>query len=68
MGIVDSAIARRTPRLHAIVEAHPQVQQRAEEFAASRPRTVVIHGRWQNDAVQAQLASLAPFDGIFFDT
>ena len=67
MGIVDAAIERRGPhKRHVIVEAHPQVVERAREFARDRPNVQVIHSKWQ-DSLPA-LAALAPFDGIFWDT
>lgn len=68
MGIVDDAISLRNPALHVICEAHPAVQQEAASFAARHPSTTIVCGRWQSPQVQVELASLGPFDGVFFDT
>ena len=43
MGIVDAAIQRHQPGLHVIVEAHPQVFERAMEWAKERTNVQVIH-------------------------
>ena len=36
--------------------------------SSSEQRCVVVRGRWQSADVQAELESLGPFDGVFFDT
>jgi len=43
MGIVDTAIQLQEPHNHIIVEAHPQVVERAREWAKKRPNVQVIH-------------------------
>ena len=43
MGIVDTAIQRQEPDSHIIVEAHPQVVERAREWAKNRTNVQVIH-------------------------
>ncbi|KAL1510463.1 hypothetical protein AB1Y20_006770 [Prymnesium parvum] len=66
MGIVDSAIARRAPRSHTIIEAHPDVYARMErEGWTSRPGVRVLFGRWQ----EVLPAFEGPcFDAVFYDT
>jgi type IV protein arginine methyltransferase len=39
MGIVDSAIQRRAPRTHTIIEAHPDVHRRMLDSGERRART-----------------------------
>ena len=64
MGIIDSALARRGPGHHTIIEAHPAVYAKMVEAGwTTRPNVTVAFGRWQ-DVIQ----SLGTFDGIFFDT
>lgn len=63
MGIIDSAIQRCGVTTHTIIEAHPQVVQRAEEWAQDKKGVTIIPSTWQN-----ALESLKPFDGIYFDT
>ena len=64
MGLVDSAIQKRNPKSHTIIEAHPQVyEQMLAEGWDRRPGVKIIHGRWQ-DVVQ----DLSGFDSVFFDT
>ena len=63
MGIIDSALARRGPGHHTIIEAHPAVYAKMVEAGwTTRPNVTVAFGRWQ-DVIQ----SLGTFDGIFFD-
>ena len=63
MAIIDSAIQRCGATSHTIIEAHPQVVRRAEEWARDKKAVTIIPSTWQN-----ALASLKPFDGIYFDT
>jgi tetratricopeptide (TPR) repeat protein len=63
MAIIDSAIQRRGVTSHTIIEAHPQVVRRAEEWARDKKAVTIIPSTWQN-----ALESLKPFDGIYFDT
>ena len=65
MGIVDGALQRRSPGRHVIVEAHPVVHAKMmADGWADKPGVVVVFGRWQD----VDVASLGPFDGVFFDT
>lgn len=64
MGIIDGEIQKHAPRSHTIIEAHPDVHRHMLELGwDKKPGVNVVFGRWQ-DAI----ASLGPFDGIFFDT
>jgi hypothetical protein len=63
MAIIDSAIQRCGVTSHTIIEAHPQVVRRAEEWARDKKAVTIIPSTWQN-----ALESLKQFDGIYFDT
>eukprot|EP00898_Chlorokybus_atmophyticus_P004517 jgi/Chlat1/5066/Chrsp33S08958 len=64
MGLVDTAIQRRQPRSHTIIEAHPGVYQRMlKDGWAEKPGVRILFGRWQD-----VIADLSSYDGIFFDT
>lgn len=63
MAIIDSAIQCCGVTSHTIIEAHPQVVRRAEQWARDKKAVTIIPSTWQN-----ALESLKPFDGIYFDT
>lgn len=63
MAIIDTAIQRCGITSHTIIEAHPQVVRRAEEWARDKKGVTIIPSTWQD-----ALESLQPFDGIYFDT
>jgi len=63
MAIIDSAIQRCGVTSHTIIEAHPQVVRRAEQWARDKKAVTIIPSTWQK-----ALGSLKPFDGIYFDT
>jgi spermidine synthase len=62
MGLCAAAIQALRPRSHTIIEAHPQIVERARGFAAQREGVEVIAAQWQE-----VLAGLGPFDGVAFD-
>lgn len=62
MGLSSAAVAACKPRSQTIIEAHPQIIERAEKWAASQSQATIIPGRWQD-----HLAGLGKFDGILFD-
>ena len=62
MGLSAQAVQRLRPQSHTIIEAHPQVLERARAWAAGRAGVSLVAGRWQE-----VLDSLGPFDGISFD-
>ena len=67
MGIVDTFIQREQPRLHVIVEAHPDVYKQMIRLGwDKRPNVRVVFGRWQD--VIDELGRGLKFDGVFFDT
>lgn len=63
MAIIDGAIQRCGVTSHTIIEAHPQVVRRAEEWARDKNAVTIIPSTWQK-----ALESLKQFDGIYFDT
>lgn len=63
MGIASDAIQSHNPASHTIIELHPQIAERAREWAINKPNVTIIEGDWINE-----IASLATFDGIFYDT
>ena len=63
MAIIDTAIQAYDVSTHTIIEAHPQVVQRASAWARDKNGVNIIAKRWQ-DAI----GDIGPFDGIYFDT
>eukprot|EP01147_Barroeca_monosierra_P009872 gene9872-2062_t len=64
LGLIDTAIQEYHPRIHTIIEAHPDVYRKMlEDGWDKNPGVKIIHARWQ-DVVN----SLPQFDAIFFDT
>jgi len=66
MGISCDAVQKLKPKSHTILEAHPQIVERAKSWAQGKPNTVIVAGRWQ-DTINDVLAKHGPFDGISFD-
>jgi len=64
MGICATAIQKKRPRSHTIVEAHPQIVVRAEKWRKVNDQdgVTLLAGRWQD--VMDQLGT---YDGIAFD-
>jgi tetratricopeptide (TPR) repeat protein len=63
MAIIDTAIQQFDLNTHTIIEAHPQVIVRAEEWAKDKKGVQIVPTRWQE-----ALDKIGPFDGIYFDT
>ena len=63
MGISSTCIQQLNPASHTIIEIHPEIFARAEEWAADKPNVTLIFSDWY-DCVD----TLATYDGIFFDT
>ena len=63
MAIIDTAIQQFDLNTHTIIEAHPQVIARAEEWAKDKKGVQIVPTRWQE-----ALDKIGPFDGIYFDT
>jgi len=74
MGIIDTFFQSHAPRVHHIVEAHPDVLKAMREQGWYEKSGVVIHeGRWQ-DVLPNLVGSIEEdgqdllFDAIYFDT
>jgi len=63
MAIIDTAIQKQGITTHTIIEAHPQVIERARRWAEDKKGVRLIHSVWQT-----ALDDLPPLDGIYFDT
>ena len=74
LGLIDQAIRRRKPRVHAIIEAHPEVLKRMHKdgFVDGERGVRIGSGKWQ-DVLSTGTGGLLlndddKFDCIFFDT
>jgi hypothetical protein len=63
MAIIDTAIQKQGIASHTIIEAHPQVIERAKRWAEDKKGVRLVHSMWQD-----ALDDLPPLDGIYFDT
>lgn len=63
MAIIDTAIQKQGVATHTIIEAHPQVIERARRWAADKKGVRIVPSVWQK-----ALDDLPPLDGIYFDT
>ena len=63
MGIASNYIQDHGVSSHTIIELHPQIAEKARQWAADKPSVTVIEGDWIDI-----LPTLGSFDGIFFDT
>ena len=63
MGIASDYIQAQSPNSHTILELHPELAQKAREWAEDKPSVTIIEGDWIET-----ISSLGKFDGIFFDT
>tara|TARA_R100000005_G_C4966537_1_gene181142 strand:- start:164 stop:781 length:618 start_codon:yes stop_codon:yes gene_type:complete len=63
MGIASDAIQSHQPTTHTIIELHPQIAQKAREWAEGKAGVTIVEGDWIE-----VLDSLGKFDGIFYDT
>lgn len=63
MAIIDTAIQAQGITTHTIVEAHPQVIEKAKCWAEDKTGVRLVHSMWQD-----ALDDLPPLDGIYFDT
>jgi protein arginine N-methyltransferase 2 len=62
MGIIDSYIREHNPNEHCIIEAHPQVYEKALEMGFN-----VEFGKWE-DIIDGYISEGKTFDSIYFDT
>ncbi|MEM9683421.1 MAG: tetratricopeptide repeat protein [Pseudomonadota bacterium] len=63
MAIIDTAIQKQGITTHTIIEAHPQVIEKAKRWAEDKKGVRLVHSIWQD-----ALNDLPPLDGIYFDT
>ena len=62
MGISANYIQEQNPKSHTIVEIHPQIIEKLEEWAADKPNVNIVRGDWYEN-----LNNLGVYDGIFYD-
>jgi len=62
MGMSANYIQAQNPNSHTIVEIHPQVIEKLEEWAADKPNVIVVKGSWYD-----KLGDLGIYDGVFYD-
>ena len=63
MGIAADYIQQNNPSSHTIIENHPQVIIKAQEWAVGKSNVTIIEGDWFD-----KLSELSTYDGIFCDT
>lgn len=63
MGISADFIQSFKPKSHTIIEIHPQIYQKAMEWAEGKENVKIILGDWYD-----VYESLGKFDGLFHDT
>lgn len=61
MGICADYIQAESINSHTIVEIHPEIIVKAQEWASGKPNVTIIEGDWFT-------ANLSTYDGIFLDT
>jgi protein arginine N-methyltransferase 2 len=68
MGIIDTALQKRQPSLHIIIEAHPQVYAKMlHDKWDQKPNVRICFGKWQTVLPQL-IQEGVTLDGIFYDT
>ena len=68
MGIIDDFFRERSPCVHHIIEAHPDILVRMRQHGWYDRSNVVIHeGRWQ-DTIPKIMEQGILFDVVYFDT
>jgi hypothetical protein len=63
MGISANYIQSHPIRSHTIVENHPEVIPRLNEWALDKPNVIVVSDGWYQS-----LQSLSTYDGVLYDT
>ena len=63
MGISANFIQNNNISSHTIVECHPDIIEKAYEWAEGRPNVIIVEGDWFNVR-----ENLGKYDGIFYDT
>ena len=64
MGIVAGYIQNYKIKSHTIIENHPQIADRARDWAIDKPNVNIIEDTWQNAYFEGKLKT---YDGIMFD-
>jgi protein arginine N-methyltransferase 2 len=62
MGICANYIQAQGVNSHTIVEIHPQIFEKLQEWASDKSNVTIIQGDWNN------VSGLSAYDGIFIDT
>ena len=62
MGICADYIQAQGVNSHTIIEIHPQILEKLNQWASSKSNVTVIEGDWSS------VGGLSSYDGIFFDT
>lgn len=69
MGIIDTYIQTKSPKLHYICEAHPDVLAKMRKDGwYDKPDVVILEGRWQDTLNRLLDQGDVFFDGIYYDT
>jgi protein arginine N-methyltransferase 2 len=63
MGISANYIQSQPISSHTIIENHPQIITKAQEWASGKSNVTIISGSWYNVK-----DNLSTYDGIFYDT
>lgn len=63
MGISAGYIQSHSISSHTIIENHPEIIPRAQEWAADKPNVTIVTGNWYD-----VLDDLSTYDGVFYDT
>ena len=71
MGISANFIQEHNPKSHTIIEIHPQVIEKAKEWAADKPNVTIVEGNWIDvlpTLTEGTVKTTAKkFDGVFYD-
>lgn len=63
MGMAADYIQANSIASHTIVEIHPQIIEKAKEWASGKPNVTIVEGDWYDVK-----DSLPAYDGVFYDT
>lgn len=63
MGISAGYIQSHSISSHTIVENHPDIIPKAQEWAINKPNVTIVTGSWYN-----VLDDLSTYNGVFYDT
>ena len=63
MGISANYIQTHTIASHTIIENHPQIITKAQDWASGKSNVIIITGSWFDVK-----DSLSTYDGLFYDT